>query len=53
MKQHQRYFPVLKNGKLLPNFIAVRNGNDYKIDNVKAGNEKVLVARLRRCIILL
>ncbi|OJT81103.1 hypothetical protein BM532_18680, partial [Clostridioides difficile] len=24
MKQHQRYFPVLKEGKLLPNFIAVR-----------------------------
>ncbi|MBC5995604.1 glycine--tRNA ligase subunit beta [Romboutsia ilealis] len=46
MKEHQRYFPVLKDGKLLPNFIAVRNGNDYKIDVVKAGNEKVLVARL-------
>ena len=46
MKEHQRYFPVVKDGKLLPNFIAVRNGNDYKIDVVKAGNEKVLVARL-------
>ncbi|MBO5131347.1 MAG: glycine--tRNA ligase subunit beta [Romboutsia sp.] len=46
MKEHQRYFPVLKDGKLLPNFIAVRNGNDYRIDNVKKGNEKVLVARL-------
>lgn len=46
MKEHQRYFPVLKDGKLLPNFIAVRNGNDYKIEVVKAGNEKVLVARL-------
>ena len=46
MKEHQRYFPVIKDGKLLPNFIAVRNGNDYKIDVVKAGNEKVLVARL-------
>lgn len=46
MKEHQRYFPVVKAGKLLPNFIAVRNGNDYKIDVVKAGNEKVLVARL-------
>ena len=46
MQQHQRYFPVVKNGKLLPNFIAVRNGNDYRIDKVKAGNEKVLVARL-------
>lgn len=46
MQQHQRYFPVVKNGKLLPNFIAVRNGDKYKIDNVKAGNEKVLEARL-------
>lgn len=46
MKQHQRYFPVLKEGKLLPNFIAVRNGDSYRIDNVKAGNEKVLEARL-------
>ena len=44
MQQHQRYFPVVKDGKLLP--IAVRNGNDYRIDKVKAGNEKVLVARL-------
>jgi glycyl-tRNA synthetase beta chain len=46
MKQHQRYFPVLKNDKLLPNFIAVRNGDSHKIDNVKKGNEKVLEARL-------
>lgn len=46
MKQHQRYFPVLKDGKLLPNFIAVRNGDSHKIDNVKKGNEKVLEARL-------
>ena len=46
MQQHQRYFPVLKDGQLLPNFIAVRNGNDYRIDNVKKGNEKVLEARL-------
>lgn len=46
MKQHQRYFPVTKGGKLLPNFIAVRNGSDYRIENVKVGNEKVLEARL-------
>lgn len=46
MKEHQRYFPVLKDNKLLPNFIAVRNGNDFEIENVKKGNEKVLVARL-------
>lgn len=47
MKEHQRYFDVRdKNGKLLPHFISVRNGNDVKIDNVVKGNEKVLVARL-------
>lgn len=46
MKQHQRYFPVLKDGKLLPNFIAVRNGDSHMIENVKKGNEKVLEARL-------
>ncbi len=47
MKNHQRYFVVRdKSGKLLPNFISVRNGNDQYIDNVIKGNEKVLVARL-------
>ena len=46
MKEHQRYFPVSKDGKLLPNFIAVRNGDSHRIDIVKAGNEKVLRARL-------
>jgi glycyl-tRNA synthetase beta chain len=46
MKQHQRYFPVEKDGQLLPNFIAVRNGDSYAIENVKKGNERVLEARL-------
>lgn len=46
MKEHQRYFPVSKEGKLLPYFIAVRNGDKHAIDIVKAGNEKVLEARL-------
>ncbi len=47
MKAHQRYFPVVNEaGDLLPNFIAVRNGNEYMIENVKKGNEKVLEARL-------
>lgn len=47
MKEHQRYFPVLdKNGNLMNKFITVRNGNDYMIENVKKGNEKVLDARL-------
>ncbi|MDC3415549.1 glycine--tRNA ligase subunit beta [Aquibacillus salsiterrae] len=47
MKEHQRYFPVLsKDGKLLPYFVAVRNGNDQYIETVAKGNEKVLRARL-------
>lgn len=46
MKEHQRYFPVSKDGKLLPYFIAVRNGDKNRLDLVKAGNEKVLEARL-------
>lgn len=47
MREHQRYFPVrAKDGKLLPYFITVRNGDAFAIDTVKAGNEKVLKARL-------
>lgn len=47
MKEHQRYFPVRgKDGKLLPYFITVRNGDDHALEKVKAGNEKVLKARL-------
>lgn len=47
MKNHQRYFVVRDQvGRLMPNFISVRNGNDQAIDNVIKGNEKVLVARL-------
>lgn len=47
MKEHQRYFPVVdNNGNLVNKFITVRNGNDYMIENVRKGNEKVLDARL-------
>ncbi|WP_161981071.1 glycine--tRNA ligase subunit beta [Streptococcus sp. S784/96/1] len=47
MKNHQRYFVVRDQaGKLMPNFISVRNGNAEHIKNVVKGNEKVLVARL-------
>lgn len=47
MKEHQRYFYVEdQDGNLLPYFIGVRNGDDYKLDNVIKGNEKVLHARL-------
>ena len=47
MKEHQRYFVVRHaEGKLLPHFISVRNGNAEHLENVIKGNEKVLVARL-------
>jgi len=55
MKKHQRYFPVESpspngrgargEGKLLPHFIAIRNGDDQHIDLVCQGNEHVLGAR--------
>jgi len=47
MKEHQKYFPVRgENGKLLPYFITVRNGDNTGLDVVKEGNKKVLKARL-------
>ncbi len=53
MKKHQRYFPVTEpalseaegKGKLLPYFIAVRNGDDQYLDMVREGNEHVIRAR--------
>ncbi|MGX6962513.1 glycine--tRNA ligase subunit beta [Vagococcus xieshaowenii] len=51
MKEHQRYFEVrFQDGKLAPFFVAVRNGNEAFIQNVVAGNEKVLVARLEDAV---
>ncbi len=45
MRKHQRYFPVYKGDKLLPYFIAVRNGDDEHLDIVRDGNEHVIRAR--------
>lgn len=45
MKKHQRYFPLDKDGKLLPNFIVVRNGDTRSLDLVREGNEHVVRAR--------
>lgn len=46
MKEHQRYFPVFKDGILSNNFIVVSNAicEDYSF--IIKGNEKVLRARL-------
>jgi len=47
MIAHQRYFPVFSpDQKLMAGFIGVRNGTDYCMDLVRAGNERVLKARL-------
>jgi len=47
MREHQRYFPVFDNdGRLLPHFVTVRNGDNRSIELVSRGNEKVLRARL-------
>ncbi|HPZ08854.1 MAG TPA: glycine--tRNA ligase subunit beta, partial [Candidatus Eremiobacteraeota bacterium] len=47
MSKHQRYFTVLDtDGNILPCFIAVRNGDEKGLSLVRAGNERVLVARL-------
>ena len=47
MREHQRYFPVLKeDGSLLNKFITVRNGGKEHLDIVAHGNERVLRARL-------
>lgn len=46
MKEHQRYFPVFKDGKITNKFIVVSNAisDDYGL--IVKGNEKVLRARL-------
>ncbi|HJA73163.1 MAG TPA: glycine--tRNA ligase subunit beta [Candidatus Limosilactobacillus faecipullorum] len=47
MRDNQRFFCVRDHeGKLLPHFISVRNGNEDHLDNVIKGNERVLVPRL-------
>lgn len=46
MRDHQRYFPVLKDGRLLPLFITIRNGGREYLETVQHGNERVLRARL-------
>jgi len=45
MKKHQRYFPIEKDGKLLPYFVVVRNGDEQGLDLVRSGNEHVVRAR--------
>jgi glycyl-tRNA synthetase beta chain len=46
MKEHQRYFPVYKDGRLTNAFVVVSNAYTDNFDKITAGNEKVLRARL-------
>ncbi|MGE5174395.1 MAG: glycine--tRNA ligase subunit beta, partial [Betaproteobacteria bacterium] len=47
MREHQRYFSVVDgNGNLLPSFITISNTRAEDMDVVRAGNERVLAARL-------
>ncbi|WP_345993995.1 glycine--tRNA ligase subunit beta [Sulfurimonas sp. HSL-1716] len=46
MKEHQRYFPVFKSGKLVNSFVVVSNALTDDFSKVVEGNEKVLRPRL-------
>ncbi len=45
MRKHQRYLPVVREGKLLPYFIAIANGANLDQEVVREGNQEVLRAR--------
>ena len=46
MKEHQRYFPVFKAGKLINKFVVVSNAVTEDFSKVIEGNERVLRPRL-------
>ncbi|MCJ7765511.1 MAG: glycine--tRNA ligase subunit beta, partial [Thiovulaceae bacterium] len=46
MKEHQRYFPVFKEGRLINKFIVVSNALTDDFSKVIEGNERVLRPRL-------
>jgi len=46
MKEHQRYFPVFKEGKLINKFVVVSNALTDDFSEVISGNERVLRPRL-------
>ncbi len=46
MKEHQRYFPVFKNSKLINKFVVVSNALTSDFSKVIEGNERVLRPRL-------
>ena len=50
MAVHQRYFPLYKDGKLLNKFITISNYVGSTFDNIQAGNERVVTARLEDAV---
>ncbi len=46
MKEHQRYFPVFEDGKLINKFVVVSNALTDDFSKVIQGNERVLRPRL-------
>ncbi|MDH3325628.1 MAG: glycine--tRNA ligase subunit beta, partial [Gammaproteobacteria bacterium] len=46
MKGHQKYFHLVRDNDLLPNFITVANIDSKNIDTVRQGNERVIRPRL-------
>ncbi len=46
MKEHQRYFPVYRDGELINRFVVVSNALTEDFSQIIAGNEKVLRPRL-------
>ncbi len=46
MKSHQKYFHLLRDGKLLPSFITIANIDSKNITTIQHGNERVIRPRL-------
>ncbi len=46
LQDHQRYFPVTKDGELLAAFITISNIESSQPDEVRRGNERVVLPRL-------
>lgn len=47
MQDHQKYFPVVNEaGELMPHFITIANINSKDVDQIRAGNERVIRPRL-------
>ncbi|MEC9375392.1 MAG: glycine--tRNA ligase subunit beta [Pseudomonadota bacterium] len=46
LENHQKYFPITQNKKLQNNFIAISNLESDLPDEVKNGNERVILPRL-------